>query len=115
VTGNYDAPFHVSGTMLLAGGLLCCVLHLPYFQLRALTATPAGKDDDAGHGGEVEGSSLTAAAVASPSAAAASGSAGQPSQPSATSAETGIVTTAEGRRLVVSMSSRSVTGDVNAV
>lgn len=32
VTQNFDAPFHVSGAMLLLGGFLCCLLHLPYFQ-----------------------------------------------------------------------------------
>jgi|SRR6218665_1787736 len=31
-TQNFDAPFHVSGAMLLLGGCLCCLLHLPYFQ-----------------------------------------------------------------------------------
>ena len=33
-TQNYDAPFHVSGVMLIVGGLLCCLLHLRYFQPR---------------------------------------------------------------------------------
>ena len=31
-TQNYDAPFHVSGVMLIIGGLLCCLLHLSYFK-----------------------------------------------------------------------------------
>lgn len=32
LTQDFDAPFHVSGAMLLIGGVLCCLLHLPYFQ-----------------------------------------------------------------------------------
>jgi hypothetical protein len=64
LTQNIDAPFHVSGSMLLLGGLLCCLLHLPYFQLRAFAARPAGHDVNSGHGGEVDGSALTADAAA---------------------------------------------------
>jgi len=33
-TKDYDTPFNLSGGMLIAGGLLCCSLHLPYFQRR---------------------------------------------------------------------------------
>ena len=29
VTGTYEAPFCVGGTMMIVGGLLCCLLHLP--------------------------------------------------------------------------------------
>jgi len=36
-THNYDNSFHVGGAMLLAGGLLVCLLHLP--QLRRFAAT----------------------------------------------------------------------------
>lgn len=36
-TQNYDNSFHVGGAMMLTGGLLLCVLHLP--QLRRSTAS----------------------------------------------------------------------------
>lgn len=39
-TGSLDAAFHVSGSMLLLGGLLCCLLHLHYFQVRSFSAPP---------------------------------------------------------------------------
>jgi len=31
-TKNYDNSFHVGGAMLLSGGLLLCLLHLPQVQ-----------------------------------------------------------------------------------
>lgn len=35
-TQDYNASFHVGGSMLLMGGLLCCLLHLPTFRKQEL-------------------------------------------------------------------------------
>lgn len=101
--------------MLITGGLLCCLLHLPYFQLRSLTATPAGRDhDDTRHNGDVEGSSLTAAAVASPGTVPSSSIDQQPLP--LKPIDTAVVTAVEGGGgLIVSTSTRSMTEDAQAV
>jgi len=34
VTQNYDNSFHVAGVMFVAGGVICCLLHMPSLQRR---------------------------------------------------------------------------------
>lgn len=34
LTLDFNASFHVGGLMLTLAGLICCTLHLPYFQRR---------------------------------------------------------------------------------
>jgi hypothetical protein len=37
MTLDYSASFHVGGLMLTLAGMLCCVLHLPFFQRRCIS------------------------------------------------------------------------------
>ena len=51
-TNDYNNCFQVGGIMLLLGGLLCCILHLPYFTRRMKkpvdsSANQPKEDDDA--------------------------------------------------------------------
>jgi len=61
-TQNYDNSFHVGGAMLLAGGLLLCLLHLPQMRQFAASADvtrtdsmsaelPVPGDEEKDHGG----------------------------------------------------------------
>jgi len=43
-TKNYDNSFHVGGAMLLSGGLLLCLLHLP--QVRQFAASSGDTDTE---------------------------------------------------------------------
>jgi len=43
-TKNYDNSFHVGGAMMLSGGLLLCLLHLP--QVRRFAANAGDSDTE---------------------------------------------------------------------
>jgi len=45
-TKNYDNSFHVGGAMLLSGGLLLCLLHLPQVRRFATNADTVDTDTE---------------------------------------------------------------------
>lgn len=63
LTGDFNASFHVGGLMLSLAGLLCCLLHLPFFKLKGVANLeqaaidmdiPLPQDSDDGNEADIE-------------------------------------------------------------